>query len=125
MFEKATLGIKFYNNFKINTTTSLDFSAKYRSPKSDAFFEASEYYSVDLGYKKSLFSKKVSLRVDIRDIFNTLEYSNKREFSNYTVAANTKPITRFLYLRVAYSFSNNGKILGKKNKSKNDNYSRL
>lgn len=125
MFEKATLGIKFYNNFKINKTTSLDLSAKYRSPKSDAFFEASEYYSFDLGFKKSLFNKKISLRIDIRDIFNSLEYSNKREFSNYTTIANTKPITRFLYLRITYNFSNNGKILGKKNKTKNDNYKRL
>lgn len=125
MFEKATLGIKFYNNFKINKTTSLDLSAKYRSPKSDAFFEASEYYSFNLGFKKSLFNKKVFLRIDIRDMFNSLEYSNKREFSNYTTIANTKPITRFLYLRITYDFSNNGKILGKKNKSKNDNYKRL
>jgi outer membrane receptor protein involved in Fe transport len=125
MFEKATLGIKIYNNFKINKTTSIDLSSRYISPKSDAFYEASEYYNIDIGLKKTFLKKKISLRIDVKDIFNTLEYRNKRDFSNYTTIAHTKPITRFLSLRLMYNFSNNNKLLGKKNKSKNDNYKRL
>lgn len=125
MFEKATLGVKIYNNLKINKTTSIDLSGRYISPKSDAFYEASEYYNVDVGLKKTFLKKKISLRIDVRDIFNSLEYRNKREFNNYKTVAYTKPITQFLSLRVIYNFSNNNAILGKKNKSKNDNYKRL
>lgn len=125
MFEKTTLGIKAYHNFKINKTTSIDLSGRYTSPRSDAFFEASEYYNIDIGFKKTFLQKKMTLRVDLKDVFNSLEYRNRRVFSNYTTVANTKLITRYLLIRVAYIFSNNKKILSGKNKSKNDNYNRL
>ncbi len=124
-FEKTTLGLKCFQNFTLNKTASINLSAKYWSPKSDAFYEASEYYSVDLGYKKSLWQNKLSLRLDIRDLFNTLEYRNKRVFSNYATTENTKRISRFLSLRIVYKFSNNAKLLDKKNKSINASYKRL
>ncbi len=125
MFERATLGVSFFNNFKINKTTSIDLSGRYRSPKADAFFEASEYYSMNFGVKKMFYKKRMSLRIDFRDIFNSLEYKNKREFINYSTVAKTKLITQFISLRLSYNFSNNKKILRKKNKSKNENYRRL
>jgi len=125
LFEKTTFGVKLYNNFKISKTTSFDLATRYRSPKSDAFYELYELYTTIIGFKKTFYNKKLSLRIDFKDVFNSLHFKERREFSNYATLTNTKPITRYVLLKLAYNLSNNTKISGKKNKSKNDSYKRL
>jgi len=122
MFQKNTFGIKLFNNFKINESTEIDLSCRYRSPKTDAFYQADEIYYVDFTFKKSFFNKKLNFRIYVNDIFNTRRHKNNREFDFYNTQLDNKAKSRFISLWFAYNIANN-----KVNKKtyKNDTNNRL
>ena len=124
-FEKISTSLQIFNNFKLNGTTTINLTGFYTSPKADAFYEAFETYRVNLGIRKSFFNKKLSLRIDLNDVFNSLQYKNIREFDNYSTTSFTKPITRTLRFWITYNFSNKIKVSNKKNTSKNTVKNRL
>ncbi|MEM6699790.1 MAG: outer membrane beta-barrel family protein, partial [Bacteroidota bacterium] len=124
-FEQNTARLRLYNNFKINSTTSIDLSGYYNSPTADAFFIAQEFYAVDFMLQKFFFDKKLNCRIYINDIFNTLVYANERPFETFKTTRSTKPRTQRITFWMTYNFSNQQKVNSRKAESKNEIRRRL
>jgi len=124
-FEQSSARLRLYNNFKINSTTSIDFSGYYNSPTADAFFIAEEFYSIDFMLQKFFFNKKLNCRIYINDVFNQLVYANERPFETFRTTFSSKPRTQRINFWITYNFSNQQKINSRKTESKNEARGRL
>ncbi|MEM8525597.1 MAG: outer membrane beta-barrel family protein [Bacteroidota bacterium] len=124
-FEQNSARLRLFNNFKINSTTSIDLSGYYNSPTADAFFIAEEFYAVDFMLQKFFFDKKLHCRIYVNDIFNTLVYANGRPFQNFRTTASSKPRTQRITFWMTYNFSNQQRVNGRKAESKNEVRRRL
>lgn len=124
-FRQTSYNLRVSNQLKINETTGIDLTARFVSPKSDAFYEADGFYFADLFLRKTFFNKRLNIRVALFDIFNSRRFKNLRPFSDFETLNDRKPRSRYLSLRMSYQFANKNKTTGKKNKSKNEVKNRL
>ncbi|MEM6321672.1 MAG: outer membrane beta-barrel protein, partial [Bacteroidota bacterium] len=82
-------------------------------------------FRVNLMVQKQFFDKKLSCRIYVNDLFNTLQYDAKRPFEEFTTFRNDQWRSRHLRLWVSYNFSSINKVKVRKNKSKNEARRRL
>lgn len=103
------------NYFTLGKVGKLDVSATYQPRDYSGVFIIQPVYSIDLGFSKSIFNKKVDLRLIVTDIFNT-------NTGRYTFSGNSvnmfeeyKVESRFIRLNFTYRFGNkNVKIKDRK-----------
>lgn len=124
-FQRSTGYVSLNNNFKLNKTTSLELRGYYRSKHEDAYYIAAQIYDVNLMLQKTFFNKKLSARIYLSDIFNTLIYENERPFATFKSSNSHKPQTRNIRLWISYNFSGKNKATKRKNRSKNEATRRL
>lgn len=124
-FQRVTFSVNWMNNFKLNKTTNFELSGSYFSRYEDAFYVAFPRYRINLMLQKTFFDKKLSCRIYLNDIFNTLTYDNQRPFENFTNTQNYKPQSRRIRLWIMYNFSTKNKAARRKNKSDNEVRQRL
>ena len=124
-FQRVSGVVSMSNNFKLNKTTNLDLSFRYNSAYEDAFFISKEYYRVNAMLQKTFFDKKITCRIYLNDVFNTLLYKNERPFTTFRSTNTFDPQTQTLRLWVTYNFSNKNKVNKRKNNSRNDARRRL
>lgn len=94
------------NMFKISATTSMQINFNYNSPSvsSQGTWEAS--YSTDLSVKQDLFEKKLSLTLQVRDLFGTGKWettSSGPDFYTYGLFKRESPI---VVLNLKWNFNN-------------------
>ncbi|MEO1518151.1 MAG: outer membrane beta-barrel family protein [Bacteroidota bacterium] len=108
------------NNFKLNKTTSFDLSGSYSSPTNSGFCTTQEMYSIDGMVQKTFFNDRMTFRVYVTDIFNTLLFEHDCGFPDFNTAVNHKQKTRTFRLWMSYNFSTKNKFNKRTIESKGD-----
>ena len=125
MFQKTTYDLQFSSNIKIDETTGIDISARYWSPRADAFYESIPFYWVEFFVKKSFFDKKLDCRIYFNDPLNLASSGNDRVFPEITTTLRRKYRSRTIRFWVRYNFATKTKASSRKNKSDRAGRSRL
>lgn len=60
-----------YNSFQFKRGLSGEFTAMYRSPAASGAFKMKSYFTSSAGLAKDIWKKKASLKLNVKDIFNT------------------------------------------------------
>lgn len=106
-----------FTSFMGNMTNSFTIGKKgwtaevsgwYRSKAAEGILVANEMYAVNSGIAKTLFKKKGTLKVGIRDIFYTQQFSGYAKYSDVDVIIASKRDSRQVNVSFTYRF-------GKKN----------
>ncbi len=104
--ESFNWSIKNNNSFKITSSTDLQLNTRYYSPSVTAQGRWNGFFTTDLGIKQDLIEKKLSLILQVNDLFKT----GKREFTsqgvdfyNYNYFERQAPM---LMLNLKYNFNN-------------------
>ncbi len=120
LFPKTTFYGKLTNTFKINSTTSLDLTGFYISPKNDAYYEAEERYEVNIILKKSFLEKRLNCRIYLNDIFRTRRAANQRVFDEFQTNYSSQSLSQSIRFWLTYNLSKSKNVSKKKTKSAND-----
>ncbi|MDY0015390.1 MAG: outer membrane beta-barrel protein [Bacteroidales bacterium] len=81
---------------KVFKIIEINASANYRSPTKSLFVENKATYSIDCGLRADFFKRKLSVFVNVRDIFNWNKYEYNRESPYFKAFSTTKYDSRFI-----------------------------
>lgn len=81
---------------KVFKFLEINASANYRSPTKSLFVENKATYSIDCGLRADFFKRKLSVFVNVRDIFNWNKYEYNRESPYFKAFSTTKYDSRFI-----------------------------
>ena len=96
------------NSFTLGKGWSAEVSGWYRSKAPEGLLVANEMYAVNSAISKQLFKKKATLKLGVRDIFYTQQFSGYAKYSDVDVIVSSKRDSRQFNLSFNYRF-------GKKN----------
>ena len=104
--ESFNWSIKNNNVFKLSSSTDLQINTRYSSPTVTAQGKWNGFFTTDLGVKQDLIPKRLSLVLQVNDLFKT----GKREFTsqgvdfyNYNYFTRQSPM---VVLNLKYNFNN-------------------
>ncbi len=104
--ESFNWSVKANNVFKLSPTTELQLNTRYFSPSVTAQGKWNGFFITDLGVKQDIIEKKLSLTLQVSDLFKT----GKREFTsqgidfyNYNYFTRQAPM---VMLNLKYNFNN-------------------
>ncbi|MDR3706289.1 MAG: outer membrane beta-barrel family protein [Paludibacteraceae bacterium] len=106
-------------NFLFSKTLSGQLSGNYISPQAINQGQSEKQYYMDLGLKKTLFKRKLTLALTVQDVFHTRKTVNttsSTKFEQYYEAVPLGPTCRFT---VSYNFGTNNEKKKKNNKKNN------
>ena len=104
--ESFNWSIKNNNVFNITQSTSLQINTRYFSPSVTAQGKWNGYFTTDLGLKQDLIPKKLSLVLQVNDLFRTghREFTSQGiDFYNYNYFTRQSPM---IILNLKYIFNN-------------------
>ncbi len=104
--ESFNWSIKNNNVFKIASTTSIQINTRYISPSVTAQGKWNGYFTTDLGVKQDLIPKRLSLILQVSDLFKSGKYeftSQGTDFYNYNYFTRQSPM---VVLNLKYNFNN-------------------
>src|SRR5690606_3571481 len=87
---------------------SAELSGWYRSKAAEGILVANEMYAVNAGLSKTVLKKKGTLKLGVRDIFFTQQFSGYARYSDVNVDIDSRRDSRQVNLSFSYRF-------GKKN----------
>ncbi|QQS37233.1 MAG: TonB-dependent receptor [Ignavibacteriales bacterium] len=94
------------NVFRLGTATSMQFNVNYNSPTVSSQGRSEGFFSSDAAVKHDLFNRKLSLTLQVRDIFGTAKHeftSQGPDFYNYNYFERESP---FVMLSIRWNFNN-------------------
>ncbi len=97
---------RFNNVFKISKATTIQLNVNYNSPSVSSQGKTQGFISTDAAFKQDFFERKLSLTVQVRDIFSTAKYeftSEGRDFYRYNYFNRESPM---VILNIRYNFNN-------------------
>ena len=97
---------RFNNVFKVSKSTSLQFNLNYNSPTVSSQGTREGFFTTDAAVKQDLFDRKLSLTVQVRDIFSTAKHeftSEGQDFYRYNYFTRESPM---VMLNLRYNFNN-------------------
>lgn len=92
---------------KLFKVLEINASASYRSPTKSLYIENKATYSIDCGLRADFFKRKLSVFLNVRDIFNWNKQEYNRESPYYKSFSSTKYDSRFISTGITLRF---GKI---------------
>jgi len=95
-----------YFTFLKDRSLQIDLSWLYLSPIADGASIYSERMGLDIDIKKSLWNNKASINLSVKDIFNTLNFSQKTKYLNQDIFLNSRLENRLFVLGFNYKFGN-------------------
>ncbi|MBC8173135.1 MAG: TonB-dependent receptor [Chitinophagales bacterium] len=102
----AKFSISTYGSatFKFWKNAQFQITGNYMSPSTNpqGYFEG--FYAVDAGLKKSFLNDKLSVNLNVRDIFNSMEFSNELIDQTYYSTFTFKPLSRIAGIAVTWKF---------------------
>ena len=99
--------LNMYQYFQINKTLSVELSGFYRSPSLYGFMKTNPRYKMDIGFKKSLWKKKASIKFKVSDIFNTNRFEGHALYGDVDVKIVNRFESRIAFLTFTCNFGNN------------------
>jgi outer membrane receptor protein involved in Fe transport len=97
---------RFNNVFKISKSTTLQFNVNYNSPTVSSQGTREGFFTADVSAKQDFLDRKLSLTVQVRDIFSTAKYeftSQGQDFYRYNYFTRESPM---VMLNLRYNFNN-------------------
>ncbi len=97
---------RFSNELKLLQSTTLQINGRYNSPAITAQGQREGFFMTDAALKQDFLQKKLSVTLQVRDIFGTSkrEYrSEDKDFSSYSYSTRKSPI---VMLNIRYNFNN-------------------
>lgn len=109
--EKLDLGttsMNFYmeHNFTLSKTWNTEISGFYNAPALEGTTRNKAMWRVDFGVQKKLFDSKGSIKLSVNDIFNSMEWNGKVDFSGLKMRMRNKWESQQLKLAFTYRFGN-------------------
>lgn len=97
-----------YNSFTLPGSWSVELNAYYNSRMVWGTLLVDPVYSVSAGIRKSFLDEKISLRINVNDIFHTETFNSVMKYQNVDADFNRIYDTQFIRVHLSYNF-------GKKN----------
>jgi len=97
---------RFSNELRLLKSTTLQINGRYNSPAITAQGKRESFFSTDAALKQEFLGKKLSVTLQIRDIFGTSKREFRTEdedFSYYSYSTRKSPI---VMLNIRYNFNN-------------------
>ncbi len=97
---------RFGNELKLLKSTTLQLNGRYNSPAITAQGQRDDFFSTDAALKQELLGKKISVTLQVRDIFgpSKREYrAEDKNFSFYSYSTRKSPV---VMLNIRYNFNN-------------------
>ncbi len=97
---------RFSNELRLLNSTTLQINGRYNSPAITAQGQREGFFMTDAALKQDFLRKKLSVTLQVRDIFGTSkrEYrSEDKDFSSYSYSTRKSPI---VMLNIRYNFNN-------------------
>ncbi len=98
--------IRMNNSFKVSKSTSIQFNARYNSPTVSSQGREEGFFSADAAVKQDLLSKKLSLILQVRDLFGTAKHeftSTSPDLYSYQYFNRESPV---VMLNLRFNFNN-------------------
>ena len=92
------------NSFTLGKGWSAELSGWYRSKAAEGLLVANDMYAVNSAITKQLFKKKATLKLGVRDIFYTQQFSGYAKYSDVDVIISSKRDSRQFNLSFNYRF---------------------
>lgn len=118
--QRPFAGIQWYNSINLKAGWSAEITAMYTSSIVTGIFHQKPYYSADAGIAKELWAGKVTARLSLTDVFNTLEQKLHTNYDGVNMEMDTKSESRFVNLVIKYRFGNNKVRASRSRQSKLD-----
>jgi outer membrane receptor protein involved in Fe transport len=103
---KITWDTKFSNTLKFKTGTRIQLNAFYNAPKIEAFEEEEASYAIGIAVKQDFFKRKLTLTVNMRDIFNTSTHTERSWGKNYEMFTDLKGKYPVINFSLSYKINN-------------------
>lgn len=104
--ESFDWNLRFNTYFILSRTMRIQLIARYHSPSVSAQGDEKEFYTLDLALQKTFFERKLTLNLQIRDIFQTSKREFRTEGDGYTYNQIFKRKSPVLILTLTYNFNN-------------------
>lgn len=94
----STVTFKFWKN------ASFQLTGNYMSPSTNpqGYFEG--FYTVDVGLKKSFINDKLSINLSLKDMFNSMEFTNEFVDATFNSTYSFKPVSRIAGISLSWRF---------------------
>ena len=104
---QTTYNLYMQNSFVLPKDLKLEVSGWYNSPSVwGGTFETEAMWSLDIGFKKSLFKDRGTLSVNLTDVFKTQEWEGFSEFAGLRINGNGGYDSRRLKFGLTYRVGN-------------------
>lgn len=104
--ESFNWNLKFNNSFILGKTMRVQIVGIYQSSSVTAQGKEKEFYTFDLFIQKTFFDRKLSLNLELRDIFKTSKREFINEGENYTYHQVFERKAPVAILTLTYNFNN-------------------
>lgn len=101
-----TWNLKVNSTFKIKSDTRIQLNANYDAPTIEPQQKEAASYMIGIAIKQDFFKRKISVTLNLRDIFNTWKYDSYTYGSNFTVHDETKSKYPMINLSISYKINN-------------------
>ena len=95
------------NQITINKTTGAEISFWYMSKLKYALFEIKNSPALNLGFRKSFYDNKMSLKMNLNDVLNTMKNRGATNFANMNLNFSNKWESRVANISLTYRFGSN------------------
>ncbi len=106
--------LRFNNTFRLGKSTRLQLNGMYNSPSVSAQGKRVGYVRWNAGIRQELFKRRLSLTLQLRDIFNQAKWdfiSESPYFYSHTIFKRKAPV---VMLQISYKFNNYKERKGKR-----------
>lgn len=90
--------------FKFWKNTSFQLTGNYMSPSTNPQGYFKGFYTVDAGLKKTFVHDKLAVNVNVKDIFNSMEFSNEFIDDSFYADYTFKPVSRIASIAITWKF---------------------
>lgn len=92
------------NSLKFKNNWAAQFNMVYQSPLAMGIYKMKGYFNSNFGISKQLLENKMTLKLAVSDIFNTMKIRYTVDYNNVILNQERKRETRFLTLGLTYKF---------------------
>lgn len=111
----SSLTFKFWKN------ASFQLTGNYMSPTTNPQGYFNGFYSIDAGFKKSFIDDKLTVNLNVKDIFNSMEFSNEFIDETFHSDFTFKPVSRIASIALSWRFGDAVQNMAPDSKTEEEN----
>lgn len=104
--ESTNYSIRGNATIKLSSTSRVQWMSMFRGPSASAQGETSSMFFSNLSYKQDFLKKKLTATVSVRDIFGTMNMTNKTYSNNYNFTSKMSMQPRIFQITLSYNINN-------------------